>query len=64
MWAPIQPDPRPPRAFTHSTSTPTSVAPTTTIVDDFVGFKSEPDAIAYVIASPDSSSSSGDEFDY
>ena len=27
MHAPVEPNPRPPRAFTHSTSTPVSVAP-------------------------------------
>ena len=64
MQAPVQPDPRPPRAFTHSASTSASVASTAAIVDDLEGFELEPDAIAYVIASPDSSSSSGDEFDY
>ena len=64
MQAPVQPDPRPPRAFTHSASTPASVAPTATFLDDLEGFEPEPDAIAYVIASSGSSSSSGDEFDY
>ena len=64
MWAPVQSDPHPPHAFMHSTSTPASVSPTATIVDDLEGFEPEPDAIAYVIASPGSSSSSGDEFDY
>ena len=60
MQAPVQPNPRPPRAFTHLASTPTSVAPTAAIVDDLEGFEPEPDAIA----SLGSSSSSGDEFDY
>ena len=64
MRAPVQPDPHPRRTFTHSASTPTSVAPTTTFVDDLEGFEPEPDAIDYVIASPRSSSSSGVEFDY
>ena len=64
MRAPVEPDPRPPCAFTHSTSTPASVAPTAAIVDDLEGFEPKPDAIAYVIASPGSSSSSGAEFDY
>ena len=64
MRAPVQPNPCPPRAFTHSASTPASVAPTAPIVDDLERFEPEPDAIAYVIASPGSSSSNGDEFDY
>ena len=64
MRAPVQPDPRPPRAFTHSASTSASVAPNATFVDDLDGFEPDPDAIAYVIASPGSSSSSGAEFDY
>ena len=64
MQAPVRPDPRPPRAFTHSVSTPASVAPTATIVDDLEGFEPEPNAVAYVIAILGSSSSSGDEFDY
>ena len=63
MRAPVQPDPRPPRAFTHSASTSTSVAPTAAFVDDLEGFEPDPDAIAYVIASPGSRSSSGAEFD-
>jgi len=63
MRAPVQPDPRPPRAFTHSASTSSSVAPTAAFVDDLEGFEPDPDAIAYVIASPGSSSSSGVEFD-
>ena len=63
MRAPVQPDPRPPRAFTRSTSTSASVAPTATFVDDLEGFEPDPDAIAYVIASPGSSSSGGAEFD-
>ena len=64
MQAPVEPDPRPACAFMHSASTPASVAPTATIVDDLEGFELEPDAIAYVIASLSSSSSSGDGFDY
>ena len=64
MQAPVQPNPRPPHAFTHSASTSSSVAPTAAIVDDLEGFEPEPDAIAYVIVSPGSSSSSGAEFDY
>ena len=64
MWAPVQPDLHPPRAFTHLASTPASVTPTATFVDDLEGFEPDPDAIAYVIASPGSSSSSGAEFDY
>ena len=63
MQAPVQPDPHPPRAFTHSSSTSASVAPTTAFVDDLEGFEPDPDAIAYIIASPGSSSSSGAEFD-
>ena len=64
MQAYVEPDPRPPRAFTHSASTPTSVAPTAAIVDDLERFEPEPDAIAYVIVSPGSSFSSGAKFDY
>ena len=63
MQAPVQPDPRPPHAFRHSASTSSSVAPTATIVDDLEGFEPEPDAIAFVIASPCFSSISSDEFD-
>ena len=63
MRALVQPDPCPPHTFTHSASTPTSVAPSAAIVDDLEGFEPEPDAIAYIIASLGSSSRSGDEFD-
>ena len=63
MRAPVQPDPRPPRAFTHSASTSVSVAPIAAFVDDLEGLEPDPDAIAYIIASPGSSSSSGVEFD-
>ena len=63
MRAPVQPDPRPPRAFMHSASTSASVAPIATFEDDLDGFERDPYAIAYVIASPGSSSSGGAEFD-
>lgn len=63
MHALVEPDPCPPRTFTHSASNPASVAPTASIVDDLEGFKPKPNAIAYVIASLSSSSSSDDEFD-
>ena len=60
MCAPLHP----PRASTHSTSTPASAtASTAAIVDDHEGFEPERDAIAYALASPSSSSSSGDVFD-
>ena len=64
MRAPVQPDPHPPRAFTHSASTSSSVAPTAAFVDDPEGFEPDPDAIAYVIASLGFSSSGGAEFAY
>ena len=63
MRSSIDPDPHPPHAFTHSYSTPSNVAPTIVVVDELEGFEPKQDAIVYVITSPSSSSSIGDEFD-